>query len=282
MNGEELREVLRSEMAATVPPPPLSTATVLGAARRARARRRTAWACAGSAVAVLVVAGVGAVGGIPGAEGFSAAGPGLQILPRPSDEDTAEPWPTGPDGQPQEDRTARAGTRYDQGVRLLDEIVSVVPDGYTAPENPPGQPAHQMPLRSHQAQFEEKVNGVDVWSYLSSATLTQGERRGRLLVEVHTTGNLLPSEPCVLARQFWGMGGRCEVVPVGAARVGVVVQPAEDDRLDQWAAYRHSDGTVVFVAQGSSLGEGRDALPALPFSVPALAALAVDDRFRLE
>ncbi|RZU75808.1 hypothetical protein EV384_4376 [Micromonospora kangleipakensis] len=280
MNGEELREALRGEMASTTPPPPLSAAAALGAARRARGRRRTAWACAGSAAAVLAVAGVAAIGA-PGAGGLSPGGPGPQAIPHPSSKDTAKPWPTGPDGRPQENRTARAGTRYDQAIRLLDEIVSVAPAGYTAPEKPANQPADQMPLRDHQAQFEDKVNGVDVWSYMSSAALAQGERMGRLLVEVHTAGSQLPAEPCALARQFWGMQGECQLVTVGGAQVGVVVRPTGDDRFDQWAAYRHPDGVTVFVAQGAKLGDGRPGLTTLPFSVQQLAALAVDERFHL-
>ncbi|WP_406042405.1 hypothetical protein OG799_01780 [Micromonospora sp. NBC_00898] len=281
MNGEELREALRTEMAATTPRPPLSAAAALGAARRARIRRRTAWACAGSAAVVLAVAGVAGIG-TPGAGGFSPAGPGPQAIPHPSAKDTARPWPTGPDGRPQEDRTARAGARYDQGVRLLDEIVSAVPPGYVAPENPANQPADQLPLRTHQAQFEDRVDGVDVWSYLSSVALAQGERMGRLLVEVHAAGSQLPAEPCALARQFWGMQGECQLMTVGAAQVGVVVRPAGDDRFDQWAAYRHPDGVVVFVAQGAKLGDGRPGLTTMPFSVRQLAALAVDERFHLQ
>lgn len=281
MNGEELREALRTEMAAITPPPPLSTAAALGAGRRARIRRRTAWACAGSAAVVLAVAGVAAIG-TPGAGGFSPAGAGPQAIPQPSSKGTAQPRPTGPDGRPQEDRTARAGSRYDQGVRLLDEVVSVVPAGYVAPENPANQPADQMPMRDHQAQFEDKVNGVDVWSYSSWAALTQGERMGRLLVEVHTAGSQLPAEPCALARQFWGMQGECQVVTVGAAQVGVVVRPVDDHRFDQWAAYRHPDGVVTFVAQAAQLDADRPELAKLPFSVPQLAALAVDERFHLQ
>ncbi|MCW3814396.1 hypothetical protein ONA91_07985 [Micromonospora sp. DR5-3] len=281
MNGEELRDALRSEMTAVTPPPPLSTAAALGAARRARIRRRTTWACGGSAAVVLAIAAVTAIG-TPGAGGFRPAGPAPQAIPHPSAKDTAEPWPTGPDGRPQEDRTARAGSRYDQGARLLDEIVSVVPAGYVAPDNPANQPADQMPLRAHQAQFEDKVNGVDVWSYMSWAAVAQKERIGRLLVEVHSAGNQLPAEPCALAREFWGMQGDCQVVTVGAARVGVVVRPASDDRLDQWAAYRHPDGVVTYVAQGARLDGDRPGLATLPFSVPQLAALAVDDRFHLQ
>ena len=280
MNGEELREALRTEMAGITPPPPLSTAAALGAGRRARNRRRTAWACAGSAAAVLAVAGVAAIG-TPGVGGLSPAGAGPQAIPQPSAK-TAQPWPTGPGGRPQEDRTARAGSRYDQGVRLLDEIVSVVPAGYAAPENPANQPADQPAMREHQAQFEDKVNGVDVWSYMSSAALAQGERMGRLLIEVHTAGNQLPAQPCALARQFWGMQGECQVQTVGAAQVGVVVRPADDHRFDQWAAYRHPDGVVTFVAQAGQLDTSRPGLAKLPFSVPQLAALAVDERFHLQ
>ncbi|MEU6072949.1 hypothetical protein [Micromonospora sp. NPDC047074] len=277
MNGEELRETLRSEMAATSPPPPLSATDMLSTARRAHARRRTMWACAGTAAVVLAVAGV-ATAVPPGAGGHSPAGPAPQAAPQPSSSKSAQPWPTGPDGRPQEDRTARAGAKHDQGKRLLDEIISVVPAGYTAPEDP----THRMPLRTYQAQFEDKVNGVDVWSYSSSAALAQGERMGRLLVEVHTAGNQLPAEPCALARQFWGMGGECQVVTVASAQVGVVFRPGGDDRFDQWAAYRHPDGVVVFAAQGANLGDGRPSLTTLPFTMQQLAALAVNERFHLQ
>ena len=109
--------------------------------------------------------------------------------------------------QTQEDRTAPGvpGTP----VRLLDEILSVVPAGFTAPQDPPDRPVEQLPLRDHQAQFEERVKGVDVWSYSSSAALAQGQRMGRLLVEVHTKGNQLPAEPCSLADVWGGGRSRC-------------------------------------------------------------------------
>ena len=61
----------------------------------------------------------------------------------------------------------------------------------------------------------------------------------------------------------------------------MVVRPAGDDRFDQWAAYRHPDGVVVFVAQGASLDDERPGLTTLPFSVRQLAALAVNERFHL-
>ncbi|MEU9507096.1 hypothetical protein AB0D32_12535 [Micromonospora sp. NPDC048170] len=69
---------------------------------------------------------------------------------------------------------------------------------------------------------------------------------------------------------------------VAAAQVGVVVRPGRDDRFDQWAAYRHPDGVVVFVAQGANLDDERPGLTTLPFSVQQLAALALNERFHLQ
>ncbi|WP_433281862.1 hypothetical protein [Micromonospora sp. CA-244673] len=291
MNGEELREALRHEMAGVVPPPPLDATTALGAARRTRARRRTGWACAGSAAVVLAVAGVAAVGttgaGVPGTGtagpgGLSPSASGTKPSPAPSAPETASAWPTGPDGRPQEDRTARAGNRYDQAVRLLNELISAVPAGYVVPENRPNQPADDDPPRGSQAEFEDRVEGVDVWRYTSTATVTQGDRTGRVLVEVYTRGNRLPTEPCALTRQFWGMQGECQVVTVGDAKVGVVVRPTVDRRFEQWSAYRHPDGVVTFVAQTPNFGSPQHGLAKMPFTVPQLAALAMDDRFHLQ
>ncbi|MET8359685.1 hypothetical protein [Micromonospora sp. NPDC005171] len=280
MNEEELREGLRSEMAGTTPPPPLSTTAALGAARRTHFRRRAVWASLGSAAVVLAVTGFAAVA-TPDGHVYQPAGQWPRATPDASG-DTKEPWPTGPDGQPQEDRTARAGSKYDQGARLLTEAVSVVPAGYTTPEDPPNQSTEQRTLRTHQAQFEDKVNGVDVWSYSSSVAVAQNKGTGRVIVEVHDAGTPLPTEPCALAQTFWGMRGECQVETVGTTRVGVVVRSGSDDRLDQWSAYRHPDGVVVYVAQGVRLDESRPALTKLPFSVPQLAALAVDERFHLK
>ncbi|MET8090318.1 hypothetical protein [Micromonospora sp. NPDC005220] len=280
MNEQELREGLRSEMAGITPPPPLSTEATLGKARRTHFRRRAVLASLGSAAVVLAVAGFAAVA-TPDGHVYQPAGQGPLASPDGSEE-TKEPWPTGPDGQPQEDRTARAGSKYDQGVHLLTEAVSAVPAGFTAPEDPPGQPAEQRTLRTNQAQFEDRVGDVDVWSYFSSVAVAQGKGTGRVIVEVHDAGNPLPTEPCALAQQFWGMRGECQVETVGTAQVGVVVRPTGDEQLDQWSAYRHPDGVVVFVAQAARLDESRPALTKLPFSVAQLAALAVDERFHLK
>jgi hypothetical protein len=283
MNGDELRKALRTEMAANASPPPMSAATVLDAARRVRVRRRTLWACIGSATAVLAIGAVAAAIGVPrDGGGLNAAGARPEVIPQPLSSDTRQPMPTGSDGKPQGDQTARAGFRYDQGLKLLDAILSAAPGGYTTPQDPADLPADRLPLRSHQATFEGMAHGVEIWRYLSSAALAQGERTGRLLVEVHTVGTQMPADPCLLAQQFWGMRGECQAVTVGTAQVGVVVRPATDKRLDQWAAYRHPDGVVVYVAQAVQIfGSDRPSLPALPFTVEQLASLATDQRFHL-
>ncbi|MEU8070301.1 hypothetical protein [Micromonospora sp. NPDC048169] len=277
MNGEQLREALRDEMLSVATAPRLSVDGMLRTARRARNRRRAVRACAGSATAVLAVAGVVAISTPDGGDRRPpAALP--QAAPPPSADKSAEPMPTGPDGLPQEDRTARAGTRYDQGALLLDRLLAGVPAGYTAEKTTPGGTGEKTP-GTHQADFTGRVDGVEVWSYMASVDVAKGTWKGRLLTEVHTPGNRLPAEPCALAREFWRMGGECQPVTVGDATVGVVVRPGADDRFDQWAAYRHPDGVVVFVAQGS-YDRQTPAAP-LPFTAHELAALAVDERLHL-
>ncbi|MEU7757551.1 MULTISPECIES: hypothetical protein [Micromonospora] len=277
MNGDQLREALRDEMRGVAAPPRPSTDAMLRTARRARNRRRVVQACAGSATAVLAVVGVVALATPDGGDRRPpAALP--QAAPPPSADTSAEPMPTGPDGLPQEDRTARAGTRYDQAALLLDRLVTVVPAGYTAEKTVSTETGKET-LGTHQADFTGRAGGVELWSYLASVDVAKGTWKGRLLTEVHTAGNVLPSEPCALAREFWGMGGECQPVTVGDATVGVVVRPGADDRFDQWAAYRHPDGVVVFVAQGA-YDRQAPASP-LPFTARDLAAVAVDERLHL-
>ncbi|HEX5598149.1 MAG TPA: hypothetical protein VFX61_19360 [Micromonosporaceae bacterium] len=289
MKEDEFRDALRGAMTVTDAPPPMSTERVLRAGQRARFRRRTAWLSSGSAAAVLAVVGAVTFAGMPsGPVGLSPAGPAPQTLPQPAATGTVEPMPTGPDGKPQEDRTARAGDRADQAAALLSKIISVVPAGYTTPENPASPMPNEPPFRDHQASFEERVNGIEVWGYYASVAVVQEQQMGTVLVEVHTAGNQLPNEPCALAQQFWGMRGECQVVTVGATQVGVVVEPHDDRRFDQWAAYRHPDGVVVFVAQSATptnklpSGVAAQPLAALPFTVQQLADLAVDERFHLQ
>ncbi|MEU7904609.1 hypothetical protein [Actinoplanes sp. NPDC049118] len=277
MNENDLREAMRSTLVITPEPPPMDSAAAVTAGRRA-VRRRMTLAGAGAAT-VLVALGVAAAGPglrlVPGGSPWAGPGP-TPTIPAPAD--TKPSWPIDGDGKPQEDATARSGERYEQGRRVLDGILAVVPDGYTTPT---GDAGDGIPLRDHQAAVE----GDGSWGYLASAAVARDKGTGRLLVEVHTADNTLAKEPCALARQFWGMGGTCEETKVGAARIGVVVAPGSDSRLDQWAAYRYPDGIVVFVAQArtaTNADSGMKPLAELPLTVPQLAALAADPRFHLE
>ena len=76
------------------------------------------------------------------------------------------------------------------------------------------------------------------------------------------------------------MEGKCSLVPVDGKQVGVSTEPTGDTRFDQWASYKHPDGTVVFLAQGKTFG-GTDlpGLTTLPFTVDQLAHLATDPKF---
>jgi hypothetical protein len=288
MNEQDLREAMRSTILTATPPPPMDSATVLASARRSRIRGTLAWTGAGGTtlaalLAVTVYLG-GSTNGLP--NGLPFAGPRQAPTPTvaaPSDTGTKPVWPNGPDGSPQQDRTARAGSRYDRGVQLLDALISAVPTGFVVPVDP-STTSDRMPARSHQAQFEDRVNGAEVWSYLATAAITRDGRTGRLVAEVHTPGNTLPSDPCALAVSFWGMGGECQIVtvntPSGPAAVGVA-GGGSDGRFDQWAAYRHADGTVVFIGQAIRHDENSPALDAPPYQINDLAGLAADARFHL-
>jgi hypothetical protein len=280
MNEDELRAALRTTMTVTLAPPSMNAADAVGRARRAQVRHRAAWIGSGGAAAVAIVAvAVTAAAGRSPAD--LAGGPPPSPMPtvtvQPAPTASAKTvWPTGPDGSPQEDRTARAGTQYDKGKKLLDDLVGAVPAGFAVPDGAVD--------RYHQAQFEDRVGGKDIWSYLAIAQVTKDGGTGRVAVEVHAAGNTYTAPTgCALTRQFWGLGGQCREVTVNGVQVGVVDQPGSDSRFDQWAAYRYPDGTVVFVAQGrtsQSLAESPPVTPskplaALPYTVDGLAALAM-------
>lgn len=320
MREQEFRDALRGTMAAASPPPPMSSVMMLAAARRAQLRRRTVWAGAGSAAAALTIFTVSV---LPGGSdpGLTAGGPGAaHTNPAPgTNARSAEPLPTGPGGRPQEDRTARAGVRYEQGERLLEALIAAVPAGYTTPEKAAagggsdgstgptgavgspgptgsgesGTPGSQdgqaqpgsieLPLRDHQANFDDRVNGVELWTYMASTAVAKDGGTGRMLAEVHVPGSDLPTEPCELAQQFWGMKGQCQVVDSGTAKVGVVTKPdPSDQRFDQWAAYRAPEGKVVYVAQRARFDEVRQPLATLPLSIAQLAALATHEELRVD
>lgn len=285
MTEQEFRNALRGVMTATPAPPSMNSTVVLDAAQRAHRRRRAALAGTASAAAVvLIAAGAIAVTSLTrddnspnlGGVGGPAGGSGAVTTDAP---DTKTSWPDG-----QTDRTASQGPRADKGVELMDLLTASVPAGLQSPTDLKPAPGAELhgDLRTHQAQFADEVAGKQIWEYMVSIPVGANGKWGRLLAEVHTAGNLVPGDGCALTAKFWGMGGECQLVTVGDKQVGVAIRPTGDDRFDQWAGYRHPDGTVVFIAQARMYQmAGLPELAGVPLTPQQLAELAADPKFHL-
>ncbi|MGH3761274.1 hypothetical protein [Actinophytocola sp.] len=290
MNEQELRHALRATMATTQAPPPMSEIPVLDAARQAARRRRAHWAGVGSAAAAVAVIGVAVVvvattSGAGGPEAIIPATPPTSTTTSGGDKEPSQTqsWPNG-----QTDRTASSGPEFDRGVFLLAQLDAAVPAGYESPDDLVGTgDLAGAPMKDHQAQYADTVDGVEVWEYMADAAVTKGDRVGRLLAEVTTAGNRSTGEGCDLEPGLWGMeADDCTEVVVDGKRVGVFTAPTQRHRaaqFDQWAGYRHDDGTVVFVGQaGYRAFTNFPPLGELPLSARQLAELAADDRFHLD
>ncbi|GAA2500746.1 hypothetical protein [Winogradskya humida] len=285
MNENDFRAALRDTMTLS-PPPPMDSATAVGAGRRSVRRRNSA--VGAGAAAVLVAATALAVNpGIwlssenaPAAP--AAAVPSVLASPAAAGDKTEPAWPTDGDGKPQTDATSRSGPRYEKGKALLAGLLAVVPDGWTAPTGNVGEDDDAIPLQYHQAAVDDIKK--DIWTYSANAAVAKDGRTGQLAVEVHTANSGLPQDPCQLAKSLWGLGGNCTVVTVGGLKVGTATPGPGDGGPEQWAAYRHPDGVAVFVMQQRTATNGSDNPPALkdlPLPVAGLAALAVDERFHV-
>ncbi|HET9140000.1 hypothetical protein [Actinophytocola sp.] len=288
MNEHEFRDTLRGAMVAGSPPPSMDGRAVLEAARTAQRRRRAALASAGSALAIVVVA-VGALL-VTGPNGWPG-GLGDPVIPAaPPTSRTA--WPTGPDGKPQQDRTATAGPHAETGAKLETDLAALVPAGFiVGPDQPAPGSQFYGSMRMHQSQFVDDVDEAEVWEHYARVPVTKGGQTGLLFALVLTAGNELPEDPCAAAKTLWAMHGpdgpidlgwQCQETPVGSDKVAVISGHNGGASFDQWSYYRHPDGTSVFVAQSAAIeGSGLPGLAAQPLTLDALAALAVDPRFHL-
>lgn len=278
MNEHDFRDALRQTMTAEPTPPPMSDAPVLDAAHRDRGRRRAMWAGAASAAAVVAIA-VGLVAvGPPGGEGVQVAGPAVQTTGTanpPSDTKTS--WPNG-----QTDRTATSGPQADRGVALGAALAAVVPAGYESPDlTADVKDGGTYPLKFHQAQYIDTINGVEVWSYDASAPITKDGAAGQLSVNVLSPGLGGTGQGCDIAQAIGISEGSCHEVDVNGKKVGVI-DLTVDGHQQQRAAYRFDDGTAVVIEQLTAYPEtGMPALAGLPLTAEQLAALAVDDRFNV-
>lgn len=280
MNEEDLNEALHDVMVRSTPPPSMDPARALDQARRARKRRRGAWA--GAAVVTLVV-GVGAgpalvvnyVGdqsaGQQVASGTSTTQPVSTVTP--TTRKSGDPWPEG-----QVDRTATAGPRVVRAATLMHDLSSSVPPRFGTPDlkHPDGRP-----MRWAQSQYASNDGEQDYWEYTAAIPVQKDDRVGRVLVQSTTPDGKPAMDPCQLAPKFWGGTGTCTVVDVGGKKVGVVTTNGRGS-FDQWAAYRHDDGAVVYLAQAKK-SDHPDLLPLTQpvFATRQLAELATSAKFKI-
>jgi hypothetical protein len=289
MNEEDLSEALHDLMVRSSPPPSMDPAHALDQARRVRKRRTAALAVA--AVATLVVGiGVGPAlvsnytGSRPAGQ-MVAGGTGTTqpvVTPRPASTVTptapttrksGDPWPEG-----QVDRTATAGPRADRAVTLMNELSSSVPQEFSTPnlKYPDGRS-----MRWPQAQYASNDGEQDYWEYQAIIPVQKDNRVGQLLVTSITPDGKPAVTPCKLAQQFWGGTGSCTVLDVGGKKVAVLTTNGHGS-YDQWAAYRHADGTVVYLAQSKKTdNEARSPLTQPIFTPHQLADLATSTKFKI-
>jgi hypothetical protein len=224
---------------------------------------------AGIGVGVAVVALVAGAFAVPSARTLlnTAAGPGTTPPPTSSMEHG--------------DRTQQKGPQNDKSVRLLDALDGVLPYPIQKATDTQTTGA-RIPLRMHQAQVEDWDHNT--WSYAAIEPVAPaggGPGAGRLIVEVHGPGNQIPTDPCAMARAFWGVGGDCEETQVVGKHIGLV-QHTADGRVDSLAAYRYPDGTVVYLAQSASIYQASvAALPKPPLTDAQLVNLVLTPGFKV-
>jgi hypothetical protein len=278
MNEQDLKRAFQDVVVASSPPPAMDPGRALDAARKARSRRRSS--ITGAVVAVLVV-GIGlgsafALNPTGTSEYMMGAGPSSSSSTSSS---TVE-WPNG-----QTDRTATNGPQADRANKLLGELKAVLPAGYEAPQLKYNDPSYQnMDMQRTQSQvLSNQGDSREVWQYWATTPVRKDGKVGWLNVEVSTPDSKLPTDPCALARNFWGMGGPCKVYDVKGAKVGVVQSnPSGRDQFDKWATYLAPDGQVVTIAEDDKyLGGGYPELAGQVFTEQQLAELATDPRFRV-
>jgi hypothetical protein len=274
MKEEDLSEALHDVMVRTVPPPSMDPARALDHARRAR-KRRTATLT--GAAAVTLVAGIGA--GPALIAHYTGGGPTDQMVasgagtPTPTTRKSGDPWPEG-----QANRTASAGPRVDRVVTLMHDLSSSVPPGFSTPDlkYPDGRP-----MRSPQAQYASNEGEQHYWEYQATIPVQKADRVGKLLVQSTTPDGKPAVTPCELARRFWGGTGTCAVLDVGGKKVGVLTTNGRGS-YDQWAAYRHDDGTVVYLAQAKKSDDRRRPPLTQPVFTPRqLAELVTSTPFKI-
>jgi hypothetical protein len=226
---------------------------------------------------VAIAVGLVAVGP-PGGEGVQVAGPAVQTTDTtnpPSKTETS--WPNG-----QTDRTATSGPQFDRGTTLGTALAAVIPAGYESPDlTADDSDGGKYPLKSHQAQYMDTVDGVEVWNYDATAPITKDGAAGRLFASVLTAGLGGTGQGCDIAKAMGVPDGDCHEVDVAGKKVGII-DITVDGQTEQRAAYRFDNGTSVVIGQATGYSETKmPALAGLPLTAEQLATLAVDARFNV-
>jgi hypothetical protein len=280
MNEQDLKRAFHDVVVASSPPPAMDPGRALDAARKARSRRRSS--ITGAVVAVLVVGiGLGSAFALnPTATTETMMGTGASSSSSSSTSSSTVEWPNG-----QTDRTATNGPQSDRANRLLGELKAVLPAGYEAPQLRYQDPSYQNgPMQRTQAEVSSnRGQSPEVWRYWATTPVRKDGKVGWLNAEVSTSDPKLPTDPCALARTFWGMGGPCQVYDVKGAKVGVVQSNSTGrDQFDKWATYLAPDGHLVTIAEDDKyLGGDYPELAGQVFTEQQLAELATDPRFRV-
>ncbi|QUQ63057.1 hypothetical protein [Kutzneria sp. CA-103260] len=270
MNEQDLREALRDAMTDAVPPRPVTADAALTKAQQARRARRANLAGLGVGVAVIaLVAGAFTINAPRTLVGMAAQATPTSTTPAPTS------------STEHGDRTQANGPQNDKSVQLLTTLDGVLPST-VAPATDQQLRGAAFALRTHQAQVENW--DTNTWSYEGIepvASVNGGAGVGRVLVEVYAPGNDIPTDICKAAQAFWGVGGDCAVKQVGDKAVGLIAHTA-DKRIDSVAAYRYSDGTVVYLAQSKDYFSSN--LPGLatpPLTGDQLASLVLTPGFKV-
>ncbi|MEV6285842.1 sigma factor [Kribbella sp. NPDC051770] len=186
----------------------------------------------------------------------------------PTTRKSNDPWPEG-----QSDRTATTGPRADRSVTLMNDLSSMVPGGFTTPDlkYPDGRA-----MRWPQTQYASNDGEQDSWEYRALIPVQQANRVGTLLARSTTPDGKPATAPCKLVQR--ADTGTCTVVDVNGRKVGVLTTKTGD----QWAAYRHPDGTVVHVSQSRKSDNPKyPALTAPIFTPEQLAELATSEKLKI-
>ncbi|MCS7477445.1 hypothetical protein ACFFQW_22120 [Umezawaea endophytica] len=290
MNEDEVKSALHGVMVASSPPPPMDPGLAVEAGRKAHRRRRATWAGGVAGLAVVGIAAGAALlpgamssgpleaangGSQPAGDSRPAAEQGGGVVGEPQVKSSETLWPDG-----QTDRTATSGPRATKSVDMVPVLAGAVPSGLSVTGGASGVSVNT------QSQFEEyTATGGQVWEYVVTAPVVNTDGSGAvgtLFAEVTTAGNTFPTGACEVTERSWGIKGTCRVVDVDGKKVGVLTSDGTEKRFDQLAAYRHDDGTVVFVAQAKAFREDIPALAAAPLTEDQLVKLATDPKFHLD